>query len=510
MATAAKQVRPKNSSSVNAAASGHAPANDMRSATKDELAAQPDLSTRLSSLDATFLYFERKEAPMHIGGVSIFEGEIPFKKFVRNLSGRLPLLPRYRQKVVPSPFNITHPAWEFDPDFEIENHVFRIKIEPPGTDSELIKLAGRIFTPLMDRNKPLWDIHLVYGLEGRRMAMIARVHHCMVDGISGVDLLKIVLDTSPDAMHTVVPKPARPPSPRPTHHFFDSLLDGLREGMDRFSEFNTGLLNLAQSVTAGPQRTAMPGLRQLLVALAAPASLLPFNRACSGERKLVWSKFSFEEARAIRGALKGTINDVVLTVLAGAVARYADVHGQRVAGRNLRVMVPVSLRREEQRGTLGNLVSLLPLDIALDLRDPRARFQQINSKTQAMKSAHAAESFNTLASLAGLLPASMQAIVGAIATFPLPPVNMIATNVPGPQMPLYAMGRRMTDYYPYVPVGYAVGCGCAIMSYDQKLYFGLTSDVQAMPDVEILRTLIEESFVELREAAGVGKIKPQS
>jgi diacylglycerol O-acyltransferase len=172
-------------------------------------------------------------------------------------------------------------------------------------------------------------------------------------------------------------------------------------------------------------------------------------------------------------------------------------------------MVPVSLRREEQRGTLGNLVSLLPLEIPLDVSDPLARFQQINSKTLAMKSARAAESFNMLAALIGILPASVQAVVGAMATFPLPPVNMIATNVPGPQAPLYAMGKRMIDYYPYVPVGYAVGCGSAIMSYDQQLYFGLTADVQAMPDVESLKGFLEESFVELRKAAGVDEIKPQ-
>jgi diacylglycerol O-acyltransferase len=513
MATAARQVSPRRLSaeSESVPVPESIPSVDPHSVTKDELMVQPDLSTRLSSLDATFLYFEKKEAPMHIGSVSIFEGEIPFKRFVKNLNARLPLLPRYRQKVVSSPLNLTHPSWEFDPDFDIENHVFRIKIDPPGTEPELVKLAGRILTPVMDRRKPLWDIHLVYGLEGKRMAMIARVHHCMVDGISGVDLLKIVLDTSPDAKPTPVPMPAPPPPhPNLTQRFFDSFLGGLKEGMNRFMEFENGLLNLAQSVVAEPQRRALPGLSQLLVALAAPAQLLPFNRPCSGERKLVWSRFSFAEARAVRAALKGTINDVVLTVLAGAVGRYAELHGQQVAGRTLRMMVPVSLRREEQRGTLGNLVSLLPLDLPLDVGDPLARFQHINGKTQAMKSARAAESFNMLASLAGILPASVQAVVGAIATFPLPPVNMIATNVPGPQMPLYAMGRRMTDYYPYVPVGYAVGCGCAIMSYDQKLYFGLTSDVQAMPDVEILKTFLEESFIELREAAGVCKILPQS
>jgi diacylglycerol O-acyltransferase len=319
-----------------------------------------------------------------------------------------------------------------------------------------------------------------------------------------------VLDLSPEVKPVpVIKREPAPPRPDITRRFFDSLLGGMQEGMNRFMEFQNGLLNLAQSVAIDPARGAMPGLSQLLAALAAPASLLPFNRACSGERKVVWSRFSFAEARAIRAALKGTVNDVVLTVLAGAVARYAEQHGEQITGRTLRVMVPVSLRREEQRGTLGNLVSLMPLEIPLDLKDPIARFEHINSRTLAMKSARAAESFNMLTALIGILPASVQAVVGGLATFPLPPVNMVATNVPGPQVPLYSMGKRMLDYYPYVPVGYAVGCGCAIMSYDQKLYFGLTADAQAMPDVESLKQFLEESFVELCKAAGVGIINPQ-
>jgi len=473
--------------------------------------AQSSLSTRLTSMDATFLYFEKKEAPMHIGSVSVFEGEIPFDKFLANLKSKMHLLPRYQQKVVPDPFNLSHPTWEFDADFDIKHHVFRLKTDPPGSDEELSKLAGRIFTPVMDRNKPLWDIYLVYGLAGKRTAMIARVHHCMVDGVSGVDLLKIVLDISPQVQPAPKPQAMPPPPPRPdaTRRFFDSLLGSMQEGMNRWMEFQTGLLNLAQSLTVEQTRGAMPGLSQLLPSLAAPAPLLPFNRACSGERKLVWSTFSFAEARAIRAALEGTVNDVVLTVLAGAVSRYVEMHGQQTAGRNLRVMVPVSLRREEQRGALGNLVSLLPVEIPLDLSDPLERFRHINKKTVAMKNARVAEGLNLFSALMGILPASVQALVGAIAATPLPAFNMVSTNVPGPQVPLYSLGKRMIAYYPYVPVGYAVGCGCAIMSYDQKLYFGLTSDAQAMPDVESLKELLEESFVELRKAAGVEEIKPQ-
>jgi diacylglycerol O-acyltransferase len=479
--------------------------------------AQPSLSTRLSSLDAAFLNFEKKESPMHIGSVSIFEGEVPFNQFVKNINAKLHLLPRYRQVVTPDPFGLGHPTWEFDADFDIRRHVFRIKLDAPGTEAQLIELAGRLFTPLMDRTKPLWDIYLVYGLEGKRMAMLSRVHHCMVDGISGVDLLKIVLDLTPDAPPAPKIPPASKAAPEPmpsprvdaTRRLLDSLLGSMQEGMNRFVGFQNSLVSLAQTLVTEPVSEALPGLGRLLPALAAPASLLPFNRSCSGERRVAWSAFSFAEARAIRAALKGTVNDVVLTVLSGAVSRYVEHHDQPIANRSLRLMVPVSLRREEQRGTLGNLVSLVPLEIPLDQRDPLLLFQQINSRTMAMKNARAAEGINLLGALMGLLPAAVQSLIGAMATFPLPPVNMVATNVPGPQVPLYMMGRRMIEYYPYVPVGYAVGCGCAIMSYDQKLYFGLTADAQAMPDVERLKRLLDESFVELRKAAGVDEIKPQ-
>src|ERR1044071_8658837 len=204
--------------------------------------AQPTLHARLTSMDATFLYFEKKESPMQIGSVSIFEGEIPFDKFIHNINSKMHLLPRYQQKVVPDPFNLGHPTWEFDSDFDIKNHVFRMKIDAPGSEAELIKLAGRIFTPMMDRGKPLWDIYLVYGLEGKRTAMIARVHHCMVDGVSGVDLPKIVLDISPE-IPTIAPPPPRapqPPRPDATRRFFDTLLGNMQEGMNRWMEFQTG------------------------------------------------------------------------------------------------------------------------------------------------------------------------------------------------------------------------------------------------------------------------------
>jgi WS/DGAT/MGAT family acyltransferase len=464
-------------------------------------------------MDASFLYFEKKEAPLHIGSVSVFDGEIPFDDFVAMMDAKMHLLPRYQQIVAPDPFNLGHPTWEDDQNFEIRKHVFKVKIDAPGSERELIELAGRILTPMMERSKPLWDIYLVYGLEGRRTAMIARVHHCMVDGVSGVDLLKIILDISPE-IPALPPKPATPPrqpQPDPTRRLFDALLGGMQEGLNRWMEFQNGLLNLTQALTDQAARAAMQNISGEIPRLATPVTPLPFNRPCSGERRLVWNTFSFAEARAIRAALGGTVNDVVLTALSGAVSRYVAAHGQQTAGRNLRVMVPVSLRQEDQRGALGNLVSILPVEIPLDQPDPVERFRFINQKTMAMKGGRVAEGLNLFSALMGILPAPVQSLVGALSTpnIPLPPFNMISTNVPGPQVPLYAMGKRMIAYYPYVPVGFSVGCGCAIMSYDQHLYFGLTADVQAMPDVERLREFLSESFAELRQAAGVVEIKPQ-
>ena len=467
------------------------------------------LNRRLSSMDSTFLYFEKKEAPLHIGSTKVFEGEIPFEDFVNNLDAKLHLIPRYRQKVVFDAFNLGHPTWEFDENFDIRNHIFRVQIDAPGGIKELAELTCRLQEPMMERDKPLWDIYLAYGLEGGNSALVARVHHCMVDGMSGIDLIKLILDISPE-VKPIPPKPEFRPVSKPkdaTRQLFDAILGGFEEGMNRFMEFQSGLMNLTEALNSPQAREAMQKTIGDLPRLAIPAPILPFNKPISGKKCVAWTGFPFAEARAIRGALNGTVNDVALTVLAGAVSRYVESHGEKVAGKKLRVMVPVSLRQDDQRGALGNLVSMLPVEIPLDIFDHAERFQHIHETTSAMKSGRVAESLNLFSALMGTLPAPIQALTGALAQMPLPAVNIVATNVPGPQVPLYAMGKKMLAYYPYVPVGFAVGCSCGILSYDQTIYFGLTSDKNAMPDVEVLRDYLEECFAELREIAGVGEIK---
>lgn len=469
----------------------------------------PELNRRLSSLDAAFLYLERKECPMHIASTSIFDGELGYEELIKHIGDRIHAIPRYLQKVVPDPFNLGHPTWEYDEDFDIRNHIFEINAGSSVSRTELIDLAGRLLSTLMDRKKPLWELYLVHNIEGAGSAMIAKVHHCMVDGISGVDLIKIIFDITPEGSDPP-PKPqTRPaaPKPDPTRVFLDSLLGAMQEGMNRFTEMQAGLLHLTQSMLNPQGLEKLPNLSTALPAAVTPPPILPFNGKCSGERRLAWSEFSFSDARRIRGVLGGTVNDVVLTVLSESVKRYVKDHGQSPAGRVVRFMVPVSLRQKDQRGALGNMISFVPIEIPLDIDDLRERFNEVNRKTVLMKEARLAEGFGVVGAMYSLLPAPIQSILGAVADLPFPPFNMVATNVPGPQIPLFLAGRKLVAQYPYVPVGYGLGLGCAIFSYNQVLYFGLSSDAQAMPDVEKFKVILDNVFGDLKTYADDAEIK---
>lgn len=484
------------------------------------------LARRLTAMDASFLYFEKKEAPLHMGSVHIFAGEILFREFMQNFEAKLHLLPRYRQVVHPDPYRINHPAWEFDPQFDIAHHLFHLHLDAPGTDAELFKLAGRLLTPLMDRSKPLWEVWIVDGLTGNRSALIGKVHHCMVDGVSGVELLKVMLEASPRTRRAPS-SPSPPCPPAAPHTLFDALLDRFEERTNRWLEFQLSLLNLTQALIGRPpggngnsgngnggngngDGAAQPAFRDLLSSFVARPAPLPFNGAGSGEWTLDWSSFSFAEVQAIRRAHGGTINDVMLSVLSGAVSRYAEMHGHEVAGQTVRVMVPVSTRTAEQRGALGNLVSALPVDIPLDINDALERLRYVFHRTAMLKRAGVAHGLNSVLALLGTLPALVQSFIGArVVTSDRPFINVICTNVPGPPDTLYALGRRMLSYVAFVPSGY-VGIGCAIMSYEGRLYFGLNADRRAMPDVERLKEFLDQTFAELRERAGVADTPPAS
>lgn len=464
---------------------------------------QPKLNRRLTSLDAAFLYLERKECPMHIASTSVFAEKIDLVRLKKHIEDRLHLVPRFLQKVVPDPFNIAHPTWEFEENFDIDRHIFEIKPEQTVNAQTLPDLAGKLLTDCLERDKPLWEIFVINDYEGDESAMVVKVHHCMADGISGIDLIKIIFDISPES--APVPPKQEVEKPKvetdPTRQFFDSLLGSMQEGMNRLLEAQGGLMYMVSNLAKPETAETLPDLASVFPAISTPAPNLPFNGECSGERRVAWSELSYAEARQIRGVLNGTVNDVVLTVLSESVARYTKFHGQSIKNEIVRFMVPVSLRQKEQRGALGNMISILPVEIPLDIEDLAERFKFINKKTGVMKSAKLAEGLLTLGAFFSLMPAPMQSLFGSLAELPFAPFNMVATNVPGPQIPLYMCGVKMTKYYPYVPIGYRLGLGCAILSYNQTLYFGLSSDAKAMPDVEKFKEILDEVFADLKATA---------
>jgi diacylglycerol O-acyltransferase len=464
-------------------------------------------SRRLSPVDAAFLYLERKEIPLNIAGIAIFDGPIPFDQFVANIESKLDLLPRYRQIVVPPPLNIGHPAWEDDRDFDIRRHIFRIRLRAPGGDEQLEELGGRIFSQIMDRRKPLWDVHVVEGLKDGRGAIILRVHHSLADGVSGVGLIKIMLDASPHGSPPG-PKPRRhKPAPPGNHSLTDAIGEALYSTLQSLIAAEACVLNISQALFSGQGQKGIEGLAAVLPELAASSDRLPFNKPCGGERKLCWTEIDFADVKAIREKLGGKVNDVVLTIVSRAIAAYVKLHKQPVTERFVRIVCPVSVRQDEGE-SLGNQISFLPVALPLDVRDPVRNLAAVSKRMEIMKGAHAADLVALLASWIAATPPPVQAMFwSAIPKIPLPfpLLNLICTNIQGSPVPLYSCGRRMLTSYPYVPTGYELGIGVAVQSYAGKLFFGFTADAQVAPDVGRLRDFLDQSFQELCRAAGVKK-----
>lgn len=470
--------------------------------------AHVQVSERLTAEDAAFLYLEKEEMPLHIGSVSIFSGVIPFEPLLEYVASRLPLIPRYRQRLVEPPLHIGHPTWQADPEFDVRNHV-RCERLARGTEAELRDLAGAIFSRVMDRTRPLWDLTLVHGLRGGRCGLISRVHHCLADGVSGAGLMNVMLnaDGSEPPAHAADAPFDPPPLPRAETSMLDALASAWSETVERILSAQSVVLNVAQALTSDRTLRAFDQLARLTPELLTPVEPLPFNRPLAGPRRVAWTEISIPEVKAIREACGGTLNDVALTVVAGAIRRYALLHRVTLKRRLLRVMVPVSLRGPDGWQGLGNRVSMLPVSIPLDVASPRKLLKLVHARTETLKNARVADMIALAASWVGSTPAPIQAMLGPLAAMlPTPPFNLVCTNVPGPQFPLYALGHEMLTYHPYVPIGSEMGVGIAIQSYNHKLYIGLTGDVAAAPDLDRLRKFIDEAFAALRKAAGVALV----
>lgn len=471
------------------------------------MTANPTLNRRLSGIDAAFLYLERREIPLAIAGLFIFDGPVSYEALLAAIDSKLHLLPRYRQVVVPPPFNLGYPTWEDYPRFDIRQHMHRHSLPSPGGEAELEALTGRLFSQVMDRNKPLWEIHVINGLSSGQGAIIARVHHALADGISGAALLNIMFDATPEGS----PPPAKPVvqqfrPPAREQSVVESLAAAVHSSLKNMIAAEAALLDLGQSLLTERMQTGLQGLLQLLPEWAKPLERLPFNRPCGGERKFCWAGIDFAEVKAIRERLGGTVNDVTLAVVTRALGRYARFHGQPVKDRFVRIVCPVSVRAEGEQSSLGNQITFLPVMLPMGVEDPKELLHAVTARMEIMKSVRAAELVAIAAAWIGAAPPPLQALFWEglpLIPLPLPLFNLICTNIPGSPTPLYAVGRRMIASYPQVPTGYELGVGVAVQSYDGKIFFGLIADAKAAPDVNRLRDYILDAYRDLRRAAGL-------
>jgi len=457
----------------------------------------------LSWGDAIFLYLEREGAPLHIASVNVFEGRIEVAACRRYIESKLPLIPRYRQRVVPAPFNIGLPTWEYDSAFDIRNHVREMKLKR-GTMAELQAAVGGILTGRMDRQHPLWDFTL-FALEGNRTGILTRIHHCLADGIAGVGIMNVLMDATP--IRHRLPKRLRPFQAPPPKSDLALLLDGwvstYADLVQRLLSAQEQTVTLAQKVMASGSQWPASEFLRLLPELGAPTEALRFNVVCQGPQKFVWAEVPLGDVKAIKNTLGGTVNDVVLALVTATMRRYLQAHGDPVRGRRFRMMVPVNVRNGSNLQELGNRISLLPVTVPLGIRNPRKLLAAIHQRMEFLKTAHIAEIVGVAGGLIGIVPTALQALAGPIAgQLPITPFNMVCTNVPGPQFPLYLLGHKMISWYPYVPIGGQMAVNCAVLSYNGMTYFGFTGDAHAAPDLKRLKKMLQASLVEMLKSAG--------
>ncbi len=457
----------------------------------------------MSVQDAMFLDVENGTNPMHIGSVAVLEGPAPaYGDVVRLIAAKLPLVPRYRQKVRFALGGIGRPVWVDDPHFQILYHIRHTAIPPPGGRDELRNLAGRVFAQLLDRSKPLWEFWMVEGLEDGRWAIISKVHHCMVDGVAATDLLTVMFDAT-DAPAEVEPPQDWDPEPEP-----GALSLAARGAFRTVADPLGSLRNVtgALHLTTGP-RTRLAEASVLVRSLSEwrKRSATSLNGPIGPHRRWSWAEASLEDVKVVREALGGTVNDVVLASITAGFRALLEHRGESLSNRVVRTLVPVSVRAEHEQGTLNNRVSGMFPGLPVSIDDPAERLASISAQLAMLKSSKQAVAGDALARLAGFAPPMLLAMGARLAArTPQRALQTVTTNVPGPQYPLYVAGRRMVYSYPYVPIMGSVRISIAIFSYCGRLFFGITGDYDTVSDIDVLRDGIEAGMRELVAAAGGG------
>jgi diacylglycerol O-acyltransferase / wax synthase len=452
---------------------------------------------RLTAIDASFLHQEGHNSHMHVGAVTIFEGPPPeFEEFLDSLRMRLHLVPRYRQKLAEAPLQTGRPVWIDDPNFNLEYHVRQTALPEPGSEDQLMRLVSRVFSQQLDRSKPLWETWLVEGLEGNRFALISKTHHALVDGIAGVDMAQVIFDLTPVPQEVPHPdeawQPAREPNP----------IELLADGVAGLAKASVGVALRAVGAAARPQesinelREAAEGLGEIVWAGMNPAPETPLNVEIGPHRRFVGVRNELADFKTIKNAFGGTVNDVVLTVVSGSLREWLHSRGVRTEGLELRALVPVSIRAAHESGQLGNRIAVMRGPLPVYVEDPVARLQAVRQAMDGLKESKQAVGAEVLTGVQNFAPPTILAQASRL-NFSTRFFNLIVTNVPGPQFPLYVRGRELEDVFPvaFLPENHALAV--AIMSYNGKINFGLLGDYDALPDIGLIADGIEASLEEL-------------
>ena len=452
---------------------------------------------RLTALDASFLEQEGPTSHMHVGAVAMFENPVPnFDEFLDTIRGRLHLVPRYRQKLSLPPLRTGRPVWVDDPSFNIEYHVRRTALPPPGSEEQLLLLTSRIFSQQLDRSKPLWEMWIIEGLEDDRWALINKTHHAMIDGVSGVDLATVIFDLSPEG--TVVEHPPEPWMPAPEPGDADLLASGAlgiaRTAIDSVKSV-TKMVSSPAAVFDG-LRDGIEGVGEVAWAGINAAPATPLNVEIGPHRRFRVVQAQLEDFKQIKNALGGTVNDAVLTVVSGALRTWLHSRGVRTEGLELRALVPVSIRPKDAHHEFGNQIAAMrgPLPVYID--DPIARLGMVRQSMDGLKESKQALGAEVISEAQNFAPPTLLAQASRL-NFSTRLFNLIVTNVPGPQFPLYVGGSRLLSIAPvaFLPRNHALAI--AIMSYDGGLSFGLLGDYDQMADLDVLADALQDSIDEL-------------
>jgi WS/DGAT/MGAT family acyltransferase len=459
----------------------------------------PQHKDRLSAIDASFLTQEKESSHMHVGAVMVFEGPPPnYDDFVEQVESRMHLVPRYRQKLAFPRFEMGRPMWVDDPSFNLEYHVRHTALPKPGTTDQLRKLAARIFSQRLDRSKPLWETWLVQGLEDKRFALISKTHHSMVDGVAGVDLASVLFDLSP-VPNRVEPEPWTP-HPEPTDA--ELVAEGVKGLVGRPFSLASQALQAVQSPgrTLSTLRESTEALGEVVWAGFNPAPDVPLNVPIGPHRRLESVRASLEDFKIVKRAFGGTVNDVVLAVVAGALRRWLRSRGVRTEGMELVALVPMSIRSEEEMSAGGNRIASMRGPLPVYVEDPVERLRVVRESMAGVKESKQALGAEVIAGLEDFAPPTLLAQASRL-NFSTRLFNVIVTNVPGPQFPLYLLGRELQQLLPvaFLPQNHALAI--AIMSYNGTVDFGLLADYDAMPDATEIGAAIRASLDELLEAA---------